>query len=44
MEIAGSIAATDMTITLATNDILDSLYSPKPLDTSPAKGFSKSVS
>lgn len=44
MEIAGSIAATDMTITLAANATLDSLYSVKPLDTSPARGFSSSVS
>ena len=44
MDIAGSIAATDMTITLAANASMESLYSIRPLDVSPEIGFWVTVS
>lgn len=43
MEIAGSMAATDMTTMLAANAILDSLYSVRPMESSAEMGFLPSL-
>ena len=44
IDTAGSMAATDMTIMLATNATLESLYSVRPLHVSPEIGFWNAVS
>ena len=44
METAGSIAATNMTMMLAANASVESLYSVRPLDVSPGIGFWITVS